>query len=138
MKRSITTPAVFKIGHSKWLGNTLYGVHLLAAIACWQAQLAGEISAVLLIFVLMSLIFQRSGYTKSACFLYFRDDKGWFLSLDGKTSKPVLIKKITRLPPFFVIMTLCVEHDSKRLMICRDSMTQDMFRRLNVLLKITH
>jgi len=138
MKKSVATPAVFKIAHSKGLRNTLYGVHFLAGIACWQAQLAGEISAVLLLLVLISLIFQLRGYTKSFCFLYFRDDKGWFFSSDGKHSKPVLIKTITRFPPFFVVVTLQLEHEIKRLMICRDSMTQDMFRRLNVLLKVMY
>ncbi|WP_198246580.1 protein YgfX [methane-oxidizing endosymbiont of Gigantopelta aegis] len=138
MKKPVESQAVFKIGHSKWLRNSLYGIHFLAAIACWQAQLTGETRAMLLILVLISLIFQRNRYTKSLCFLYFRDDKGWFFSSDGKHSKPVLIKMITRFSPFFVVVTLQLEHEIKRLIICGDSMKQDMFRRLNVLLKVTH
>lgn len=118
-------------------------LHVLVMAACWLNGLESIYRAGLMLGVLIS--WQRSRRLtaqKSGCsYLRYTGRKHWALSRNGDSFCPVSVDSATYLSPWLIILHYRPQNTGQlkkgTLLIARQTLAQDEFRRLRVMLKLS-
>lgn len=117
-------------------------LHVIAIVACWLNGLGYGYRLLLTLMVLaswkslsMQSIRQAGGY------LHYTAPKHWSFSADGEKFNSVTIQKSTYLSPWLIILHYrspnTEQLKSGTLLITREALSEDEYRRLQVMLKLS-
>ncbi len=116
------------------------GLHLLAVICLWLADIPWPARLALLMAVLAHLAFRHYVAVRSRrerCELGFSESTGWVLEQQGRAAKPLMILPDSVVSPWLIILHGDDGSASRRWIIARDSMDAETFRALRVTLNVT-
>lgn len=127
-----------KIGRSKQLNQLLNILHVCAFAACWLNDMPKEykwlLSSLVVVLWAFSDLFNRS----SPYFLRYTANAGWELSLDGIDYMEILILDGTVLTHYAILLYFKTNKPlGKSILIVRDSVSADDYRRFIVRLKLS-
>lgn len=113
----------------------LLGVHALSFLAAWLNPLA--IGLRLLLSALIALSLWRSlARTPEIAGLRLKSDGRWELQLDDGKREEACLLGSSLVNPVFVILHFHSGKKRRSLLICRDSLETEEFRRLRVALRV--
>lgn len=127
-----------KIGRSKQLNYLVNFLYVCAFAACWLSDMPKEykwlLSSLVVVLWVLSNIFNDS----SPYFLRYTANVGWELSLDGTDYMEILILDGTVLTHYAILLHFETNKPlSQSILIVRDSVSADDYRRFIVRLKLS-
>ncbi len=113
-------------------------LHFLALWACWFNSLDLEYKLIFSVAVVLVWCSQRRRFPASPIHLSYTSGLLWEISYDGNIYLPVTILETTVITNTAVFLHYTVNHCSRRnLLISKDSLSDDAYRRLIVKLKLS-
>ena len=137
MSKNPESVAQFAIGSSTWLSLVIDSLHALAVSACWLNELPIFFRVTFFILVAASWIFQRKACKANKLYLRYTLANGWAVSFDGTGYLDVKINPTTVVGMMVTILHFDLDNRSKTLVVVKDAMIEDEYRKLIVLLKIS-
>ncbi len=135
-KSTITTN--FIVGQSRDLLILINCLHVLSILACWLNALPLAVRVLIFFMLSYSWYFQLKGRKAEHTYLRYTSNVGWSVAFRGQDSYDSLIlKPSTVAGNILTILHFDLESGSKTLMIFKDAMKANDYRKLIVLLKIT-
>jgi hypothetical protein len=122
---------------SRALAAFLAGLHTLAFLAAFLNPLSAEIQLAIAAAVLLSAWLNlKSWRNPTIIALRQSPDGGWLIYPADDIETEVLLLGSSMANPWFVLMHLRAEKRRLNLLLCRDSLPADGFRRLRVALQV--
>lgn len=112
-------------------------LHVLSVLACWLNGLSAVYQLMLSLLVMASWVVQRNACETSHIFLRYTVTEGWAASFDGEHYLVAKIKPTTVTGRMLTILHFSIDNRSGALVIVKDAMTANDYRRLIVNLKIS-
>ena len=133
-----TTTTNFIVAQSRSLLMLINCLHILSILACWLSAVPLAAKILILCSLSYSWHFQlkarKAGYT----YLRYTSNIGWAVAYQGQTDfDNLILKPSTVTGNILTILHFDLENGSKTLMIFKDAMKANDYRKLIVLLKIT-
>ena len=133
-----TNTTNFIIGQSRCGLILINCLHALAVLACWLNALPLTARLLLCIIISYSWYFQLKAHKAESTYLRYTSDSGWAIALqDRENYDSLTLKPSSVTGNLLTILHFDLEKGSKTLMIFKDAMTANDYRKLIVLLKIT-
>lgn len=133
-----TEPAShFVIGRSRLMTLIIDSLHTLSISACWLNALLFIHSLMLSLLVTLSWIFHHKACKADSTYLRYTASHGWAISFENEDYLPIEIKPTTVTGRLLTVLHFKFEKRSNILVIFKDAMTANNYRRLIVLLKIS-
>ncbi|MGZ4959331.1 MAG: protein YgfX [Methylomonas sp.] len=127
----------FTIGRSRRLRQAVDYLHALSVSACWLNDLPPVISLILSSLVVMSWFVQRKACKTGHIYLRYTVSEGWSICFDGELYLVAEIKPTTVVGKMMTILHFSADNRSRTLLIVKDAMAANDYRRLIVNLKIS-
>jgi hypothetical protein len=131
----------FKIGQSSTVKTWLVAIHALAIFASVLNALALGYKIILIIFILTSLLVYLWKEAKfKGVSIRYSSLSGWEMAQKNSVYVPIQILPSTVITPYLIVLHLKTEGNKSPallILICRDALIGDEFRRLMVALKIS-
>lgn len=127
----------FTIGRSRRLKQAVDCLHILSVSACWLNDLPSLYSLSLSLLVTVSWVVQRYACETGRIFLRYTVTEEWAVSFDGERYLVAKIKPTTVTGRMLIILHFSIDNRSRALVIVKDAMTANDYRRLIVNLKIS-
>lgn len=137
MPKNQETTTDFTISHSHWLKITVDCLHFLSMLACWLNDLPIQFKLLLALMVITSWRFHRKATEADSTYLRYTPASGWAISLDNAGYSAVNILPSTVAGKIVTILHFKRENHRKSLVIFKDAVAANDYRRLTVLLKIS-
>lgn len=137
MPKKLESALHFTIGRSRWLRQAIDGLHLLSVSACWLNDLPIFLRLDLFLLVAASWFVQRNACETGRIFLRYTVEEGWAVCFDGERYLGVKIKPTTVTGSMLTILHVGADNCSRALLIVKDAMAANDYRRLIVNLKIS-
>ncbi len=127
----------FTIGRSRWLGRAIDCIHIVSLSACWLNDLPPLFRLILSLSVAASWVVQRNACGTGHIFLRYTITEGWAVSFDEELYIVVKIEPTTVTGRMLTILHFSADNRSRALVIVKDAMSANDYRRLIVNLKIS-
>lgn len=137
MPKNMEIAAQFAIGSSTLLSLAIDSMHVLAVSACWLNELPIFYKFTFFILAAASWIFQRKACKANKLYLRYTPTNGWAISFDGTGYLDVKINPTTVVGMMVTILHFNLDSRGKTIVVVKDAMIEDEYRKLIVLLKIS-
>jgi len=132
-------PQIFKINHSEWMVKCLLALHLLPIPFIFLSSLSFNNQLLLIVSIFISLLVYLK---REICFnsitISYSTIKGWEFGQVEDVFSSIQVLPSTVLTPYLLILHFKLQNNSKKtILICRDALIDDEYRKLLVLLKIS-
>lgn len=112
-------------------------LHALSVLACWLNDLTILYSLALSLLAIASWYFQHKACEASCIYLRYTPTDGWTVSFDGNEYFVVQIRPTTMVGRMLTVLHFSAKNSHSSLVIFKDAMTANDYRRLIVALKIS-
>jgi len=139
LSKKFAVTQTFNIESSRFLINWLFALHAIAILATFTNSLSIVYKIILLIGILVSLIVQLKREDNfKGLILRYSEVTGWEItSLENQFSS-IQILPSTVITHYLIVLHYKIQNQKKRaIIICKDTMTNDNYRKLLVALKIS-
>ena len=138
MQKNTVTTTNFSIGHSRDLLTLINGLHILSILACWLSALPLPLRILLSLLLAFSWHFQHKACSADCTYLRYTSNAGWAVAFhDHMSYDSLILKPSTVAGGMLTILHFEVKNCNKTLLIFKDAMSANDYRRLIVLLKIS-
>lgn len=137
MPKKLESALHFTIGRSRWLRQAIDGLHILSLSASWLNDLPIFLRLILSLLVAASWVVQRNACETGHIFLRYTVTEGWAVCFDGEHYLGANIKPTTVTGRVLAILHFSVDDRGRTLVIVKDAMNANDYRRLIVNLKIS-
>ena len=137
MAKNHEPSAHFMVFSSQWLLYLRFGLHFISLLACWLNDLNVYYQSLLSLLVVLSWFSTEGRYKTPNRFLRYTAVNGWEISMDQATYLPVAVQAGTVVWKLVIILCFVLNGRGETLIICKDAMSANDFRKLTVYLKTT-
>ena len=138
LQKNTTTSTNFIIGQSRCLLILINSLHMLSILACWLSALPLAARLFTCVLISYSWYFQFKAHKAECTYLRYTSNVGWAVAFqDQARYDSLILKPSTVTGNMLTILHFDLENCSKTLMIFKDAMTANDYRKLLVLLKIS-
>lgn len=137
MPKKTETTLHFTIGRSRWLRQAIDCLHVLSMCACWLNDLPIVYRLILSLLVIASWFVQRTACKAGRIFVRYTVSEGWAVSFDGEHYLAIKIKPTTVTGNMLTVLHFSIDKHTRALVIFKDAMSANDYRKLIVNLKIS-
>ncbi|WP_446811257.1 protein YgfX [Methylomonas sp. 2BW1-5-20] len=135
MAKNLVSNMDFTVSRSRLLKLLIHGIHGFTVLACWLNSLPVIYQAALSVLALLSWRHGLKSRQTGLFYLRYTPDRGWSISLANEY-RPIKIASSTTISPFLIVLHwLDNDNAGGCLLIAKDAMPADSFRKLVVCLK---
>ena len=127
----------FTLGRSRSLKRTIDCLHVLSIFACWLSELPLVYRLILSLLVVLSWFVQHKVGEAANILLRYTVSESWAVSFDGEHYLSINIKPTTVTGSMLTVLHFNIDQHTRALVIFKDAMSSNDYRKLIVNLKIS-